>query len=192
MGKYSNDTEKAKEDEIPSVSTGRTEQLEDLEESGEEIQDTAKSGSQIATTNKCMVPPLVLPKLIGNNLGCGDSGFLRSSSRESQSVRSIEDCDRLCGGQRKCVWFTYSNDGSGGTCATKKKGCEKSQKQVKANWSFRPTGWVNPDCKVDPTVEFVDEYVEKVKVDVCKKRAALGYLDCKIPQAKKKQLKLKV
>lgn len=67
--------------DIPTVAaSGGNQQNTTDSEPESEASSTAVTTIQ---EKKCQIPPLSNYKLIGNDLICGDSGFLRSSSKET-------------------------------------------------------------------------------------------------------------
>ena len=73
----------------------------------------------------------------------------------------------------------------------KKAGCETTKKSKVGSWSYRPSGWLSPDCVIEPEAEFVDNYISLVKEDVCKRRERIG-LSCEPKPSEKRRIDLEI
>ena len=59
-----------------------------------------------------------------------------------------------------------------------------SKKSKIGSWSYRPSGYLSPDCIIEPEQEFVDNYISLVREDVCTRRRNMG-LSCE-PETKRR------
>jgi hypothetical protein len=89
-----------------------------------------------------------------------------------------------------CEWFDFEkNEDKSLKCFLKKGGCEISRKSKIGSWSYRPSGYLSPDCIEEPEKEFVDNYISLVREDVCQRRQAMG-LSCEPTEKRRLDLNI--